>query len=125
MKAWHAMDRFEGRGGCSEKTWLVTIAVNTCRDYRRSAWLRRVTLVRGVEELPPALVPVSSEEKTLFEDIMRLPPRHRQVVLLYYYQDMTMQEIADALRVSPSTVHHRLGRARQMLRDALEGGDGQ
>ena len=36
VKAYRAMD--DWRGACSEKTWLTRIAVNTCRDMRRSAW---------------------------------------------------------------------------------------
>ena len=46
FKAYRALDRF--RGECADKTWLVRIAVNTCKDMRRAAWLRfvdrRVTL---------------------------------------------------------------------------------
>ena len=38
LKAYRAMGRF--RGDCQEKTWLMRIAINTCRDMRRSAWLR-------------------------------------------------------------------------------------
>lgn len=40
LKAYRTMDAF--RGACSEKTWLMHIAVNTCRDIRRSAWLRHI-----------------------------------------------------------------------------------
>lgn len=40
MKAWKAMSQFEGRENASPKTWLMRIAVNTCKDYRRTQWLR-------------------------------------------------------------------------------------
>ena len=54
----------------------------------------------------------------------RLPEKYRQVLLLYYYQDMTLEESAAALGLSRSTAHHRLKRAEAVLRDALTGGDG-
>ena len=40
LNAWRFMDRFEGRNGCSEKTWLTSIAVNVCRSYRRTKWFQ-------------------------------------------------------------------------------------
>ena len=39
-KAWKNMSQFEGRENASPKTWLMRIAVNTCKDYRRTQWLR-------------------------------------------------------------------------------------
>ena len=70
FKAYRALDRF--RGECADKTWLVRIAVNTCKDMRRAAWLRfvdrRVTLDRLPEpSTPPGTdsVPVSYTHLTL------------------------------------------------------------
>ena len=59
-----------------------------------------------------------------FLDILRLPEKYRQVLTLYYYQDMTLEETASALGLSRSTAHHRLRRAEAALRDQLTGGDG-
>lgn len=121
IKAWRHTEQFEGRGGCGEKTWLMRIAVNTCRDYRRGSWFRHVDLSRALEELPPALQAVEPEDRSLLLDIMRLPEKHRQVILLYYYQEMTLEEAAQALRIGKSAVHHRLRAAQELLRQALMG----
>lgn len=54
---------------------------------------------------------------------MRMPKKLREVVLLYYYEDMSQSEIAEVLGVSVTTVHRRLDKAREALRALLEGGD--
>ena len=50
FKAYRALDSF--RGECDEKTWLMRIAINTCRDYHRTAWLRHVDRGTPLEALP-------------------------------------------------------------------------
>ena len=119
LKAYRAMDGF--RGGSSGKTWLVTIAMNTCRDMRRSAWQRYVDRRLTPEELPEPVLPPDEDDQELMARVMQLPPRLREVIVLYYYQDMTMVEIAKALGLAQSTVTTRLKRAREKLREVLEG----
>ena len=123
LRAWHAMSRFEGRNGCSEKTWLMRIAMNVCRDYRRSRWFRHMDLRHALDELPAHLTAIFPEDRLLMLDILRLPTKYKQVILLYYYQDMTLEEIAQTLQTSRSTVHHRLKKAEALLKTTLTGGD--
>lgn len=117
LKAYRGLGNF--RGQCSEKTWLTSIAVNTCRDMRKSAWFRHTEKRITPEELP---IPAPSQEDSLalMQAIRSLPEKYRDVILLYYYQDMTMQETAFALKTASSTIAKRLARAREMLRKALE-----
>jgi len=56
----------------------------------------------------------------LIAEIMQLPRKLREVILLYYYQDMTVTEIADSLGISQSSVSGRLKRGRDKLRILLE-----
>lgn len=119
VKAYRAMD--DWRGACSEKTWLTRIAVNTCRDMRRSAWFRRIDRRVTLEDLPVAAGSADQESRELTIAILALPEKLREVTLLYYYQDMTLRETGEALGLSPSAVKKRLVRARDRLRDALEG----
>ena len=119
LKAYHALPWF--RGNSNPKTWLTRIAVNTCRDIRRTFWFRRV---RG-NEMPEWIVScksnVSEEAIAVSMEIARLPAKLKEAVLLYYYQDMTVNEIAEALGVSQSSVSERLKRAKEKLRLALKG----
>ena len=61
------------------------------------------------------------EEQSLTLAVMNLPQKMREVIILYYYQDMTVNEIAGALGVTQSTVSYRLKSARERLRTELEG----
>ena len=123
VKAWRNIKRFENRYGGSERAWLTRIAVNTCRDYRRSLWFRHVELKSELDRLPPVLIAVNDEERETFLDVMRLPEKYRQVILLRYDQNMTIREMGEALGVTASSVHHRLKKAEEALRMTLEGRD--
>ena len=122
IKAWRHMDDFERRGITHEKAWLLRIAINICKDYRRTAWFRHIDRRQALEELPPRLVAVEPEDHSLTMMVMELPDRYKQVILLYYFQGLTMQETADALRISQATVHRRLKKAEAFLRVSLTGG---
>ena len=122
IKAWKYMGEFERKAITNEKAWLFRIAVNTCKDYRRTAWFRHVDRKQTLEDLPPSLVAVQPEDRTLTLAVMDLPDKYKEIVLLYFYQGFTMQETADALGQSVSTVHRRLEQAEALLKDALEGG---
>lgn len=123
IKAWRNMAQFEGRNGASEKTWLMHIAANVCRDMKRSRWFRHIDQRRALDELPLQAASVSPGDQALLMDIMSLPDRYKQVILLYYYQNMTIEEVAEALSLSKSTVHSRLRRAEGQLRSTLLGGE--
>ena len=123
LKAYRALPQF--RHDCSEKTWLMRIAMNTCRDMTRTAWFRHTDRRVTPEELQlPAQEEASREEdrEELAQAIMKLPRKYRDALLLYYYQDMNQEEVAQALNTSPSTVSKRLKHARDKLRTLLERG---
>ena len=122
IKAWKHMDDFERKGIANEKAWLLRIAINTCKDYRRTAWFRHVDRSKALDELPPQLIAVEPEDRTLTLMVMDLPDRYKQVILLHFFQGLTMQETADALGASQSTVHRRLKKAEELLKGSLTGG---
>ena len=121
LKAYRSLASF--RGECSEKTWLMKIAMNTCCDLRRAHRLRSIDPRRIPELLPQAAEPFAPAEEELVTQVIQLPRKLREVILLYYYQDMTVTEIAVSLGISQSSVSGRLKRARGKLRALLEGRD--
>jgi len=121
VKAYRSLGSF--RGDCSEKTWLMRIAVNTCRSMRRSWWSRMVDR-RVTPDMLADLYPAAmNDDLSLIEDVMRLPDREKDVILLYYYQSMNVREVAQALGVSIGAVSTRLKKARTHLRGMLEEGE--
>ena len=119
LKAYRTLEQF--RGEASAKTWLTRIAMRTCCDMRRSFWFRRMDRRFTPEMLPDQPQEADEDETALTLAVMNLPKKAREVILLYYYQDMNMSEIADALGVTQPTVSYRLKRAREKLRQELEG----
>ncbi len=105
-----------------EKSWLMKVALNRCRDLWRSAWLKRVTL--GIEKVERHRAPDRTDEflerEELLDAIGRLSPDMRSVVLLHYYQGMGVAEIAELLNVPEGTVSSRLSRSRSRLEDLLK-----
>lgn len=114
LKAYKGMDAF--RKESSEKTWLIRIAVNVCRDMRRNAWFRFVDRRVDLEKMQ---IP---QNHALLLSVMELPRKQMEVVLLYYYERMTQKEIASMLGLSDVSVSKRLQKARQRLREEWEGG---
>ena len=96
------------RGECGEKTWLTAIALNCCRDIRRRAWFRRERFSPALSDLPEPSEPFDPGDDTVITQVMALPPKYREAVLLHYYQNLSYDEITVALDISKSTVYERL-----------------
>ena len=118
FKAYRKMDSF--RGECAQATWLTRIAINVCRDFLRTAWLRRVDRSVDISLLPECAQAAEYHDSTVLTEVMRLPAKLREVILLRYYQEMTIDETADALRIGVSTVKARQRKAGDILRQRLK-----
>lgn len=118
LKAYRKLEQFHGKA--EMKTWLSAIAINCCRDIYRESWFRHVNRSISVD-----ILPIRTEEPNIKEDyitveVMKLPIRLREAVLLYYFEDMNTQEIAKTLNISQQAVSSRLQRARTKLQKALD-----
>ena len=116
FKAWKNHDRFRGDAG--EKTWLMRIAVNTCKDLLKSAWMRHTE--RAADPLPEGTVPFEERDDTVTRAVMALPPRLKEVTLLHWYQGLTLEEMVKVLRIPRSTINYRLKKAKAILKEELE-----
>ena len=121
IKVYKKLDSF--RGDSSEKTWLMHIAINVCRDMRRGAWFRFMDRRVSLEALPEPVAAPAREHELLTLAVMRLPRKELEAVLLRYDQGMQVKEIAGALGVTPAAVSQRLKHAHARLRRELEGGE--
>ena len=114
LKAWRNMGRYETRNGCSPKSWIIKIAGNTCRDYLRKAWHRYECRLITPEDLKK-LGNAPDESRELIMDVMNLPTKYREVVLLVFMQGMTVREAAACMQTSASTISRRLEKAKKMI----------
>lgn len=117
LRAYRALPAF--RGDSSHKTWLTRIAINVCRDWQRSGWFTRINRYITPDDLPERAATEDEDASAVADAVMALPAKYREVVLLYYNQNMTMPEIAGVLSINASSVSRRLKTACAMLRDAL------
>ena len=109
-----------------EKSWLLKVALNRCRDLWRGAWLKRVILGGPTFELIPAPDEFSrrDDQQAMMAAINQLPATFKEVILLHYYQGMNIAEIAQMLELTEGTISSRLSRGRKKLESILlKGGD--
>lgn len=106
-----------------EKSWLLKVTLNRCRDLWRSSWLKKVILGHPAFELFPANDEIGniSEQIALAEAVNHLPAEFKEVVLLHYYQGYGVSDIAEILGIAEGTVSSRLSRSRIRLQKELKG----
>ena len=99
------------------KAWLLRVAINRARDISRSFWKRnRISIEECMEEIPFE----NQEEHDLLETVMKLPEKYREVIHLYYYEELSVKEISEILRITEGSVKMRLSRGRKFLRDVVK-----
>lgn len=118
LQAWQSLDKLRDKGAV--RPWLVRIAVNCAYAQRRRQG--RVVSLDGLPQEPAA--PGPPQSCGLWEAVCALPPERRAVVVLFYYEEMTVAEIAKCLRLPQGTVKSRLARARKQLKEMLCGEEG-
>ncbi|MCM3621852.1 sigma-70 family RNA polymerase sigma factor [Brevibacillus borstelensis] len=126
VKAFQKFDSF--REDANPKTWLYRIAINTAKDYLRS-WNHRHLLFTSVfyekssSQTIEQQVMQQFQNDELVQNVMGLPTKYREVIVLYYFEEMRTPEIAEILALKESTVRVRLSRGLEKLRQLLKGGD--
>ncbi|KGR85267.1 MULTISPECIES: RNA polymerase sigma factor [Lysinibacillus] len=95
-----------------EKAWLITIATNRCKNMRRYNIIRKHMDINDLQ-----LYCKDDENYGLIEHLMRLPNKHKIVLLLYYVEGYKVDEIAKILGITTSAVKKRLQRGRELIRE--------
>lgn len=120
-----ALEHLDGfRGEARLSTWLTALTVNKCRSHRR----RRLLRLRGLARLASsnrfvAQRPRSDETSETTSQVrcavVRLSAKCREVVVLRYFEELSVREISELLHIPVNTVEARLSRARRKLKDRL------
>lgn len=119
---WVAMPKFAGRSRF--KAWLYGIAVNKCIDHLRAGSRRNHASLEDVGDLPDSGTPYDhvNDRDAVMTALEILPDNQREVVQLYYYADLTLPEIAAALKRNLNTVKYQFYRAHQQVAKELGAG---
>ena len=113
IRAWRAYGGF--RQDSRDKTWLTRIAVNVCKSALRRE--RPLSLL----DAPEGSYEAQFRDDTVLQAVCALPQKLREVVLLYYFQELSTPEIAKMLHLPRNVITARLSRARTQLKTDLKG----
>jgi RNA polymerase sigma factor (sigma-70 family) len=115
IKAWRKLRQLRGDLK-SLRPWFLSIVANECRMAKRQRWWSVLKLA----DLPAsASAPDEAGSADLRQALLRLSPDERLPLVLHFYLDLPIDEVAQALRVSPSAAKSRIYRAARRLRSDL------
>lgn len=119
IKVWQKYHTYKNHS--NEKTWMTRIAINVCKNYLRTAWFKRTETVDIIEISHNSGNSYKSVEDSidLMHAIQGLKEKYRAVLLLYYYQEFTVKEIAEIMNMKESTVLSLMRRGRNQLKEKL------
>ncbi|MGD6802790.1 sigma-70 family RNA polymerase sigma factor [Rossellomorea vietnamensis] len=125
VKCYQKLDSF--RGDSKMKTWLYRITINECKDHLKSWNHKKVRVMDYIQENTKSMLP--SAESSVFKEaknqeikniVLSLPKKYREVLYLYYYDSLNIEEVAEVTDLGVNTVKTRLRRAKQRLKIKLE-----
>lgn len=98
------------------KAWLLTVCSNRGKSILTTVWNKRTEGLDSVKEM------VAPEEKTDYalESVMQLPEKYRTAITLFYYEQLSTEQIASIMKTKPATVRSYLHRGREKLKKLLE-----
>jgi RNA polymerase sigma factor (sigma-70 family) len=133
VQVYRKLNTFQGNS--TLRSWVYAIAINKCKDYLRSWKVRNIKLKGKLEQFvksadrpntPEQHIIGKIEEKQLLNQVLSLPIKYREVIILFYFEEFSVNEIADSLSINQNTVRTRLNRGRGKLKNIIQserGGD--
>jgi RNA polymerase sigma-70 factor, ECF subfamily len=113
-------------GNSSLRTWIYSIAINKCKDYFKSWHFRKVSFIGNLIDMnpkstqsPEEIVTTQAENLEFIKKILSLPVKYREILLLFYYKEFSVQEISQILNLGENTIKSRMHRGREKLQQIL------
>jgi RNA polymerase sigma factor (sigma-70 family) len=124
ISCYKELHRFQHRS--SYKTWIYRITVNKCKDYLRSWSVRNISykdligsiLTIGTKSTESEVLEFE-EKEDIFQRVLLLPVKLREIIILFYYEELSIDEISELLSINTNTVKTRLHRARASLKSSI------
>jgi RNA polymerase sigma-70 factor, ECF subfamily len=125
VKFFQRLDQYQRKS--SLKTWLWRIAINHCKDYLKSWHHNNIVIceeqakqtISREKEVENQVIQ-KYEDEQLVKTVMSLPDTYREVIYLFYFEELSIKEISSLTNVNQNTIKTRLKRAKEMLKDCLE-----
>lgn len=99
-----------------EKAWLIKVTINCSKNLLNSKFLKNTT------EMKDDIVFETKERHDIYYAVQELPLKYRTIIHLYYYEGYKVNEISKILNTNENTIKSRLARAREKLKEKIEGG---
>lgn len=103
----------------NEKYWLIRVSINTSITYLKKAWKQKVILDNEKVFLSPN-INKKDDHSEIFECVFEMPNKYKDVIILYYYEDLNIEEISAALKISKANVKKRLERGRNYIKEKVK-----
>lgn len=100
------------------KYWLIRVSINASKDFIKSNWKKKVHFDSNLVDF--ARNPEKNKEEIVFEIVHMLPDIYKDVVVLHYYDDISIKEMSKVLKTSEDSIKKRLERARNLIKTKLE-----
>jgi RNA polymerase sigma factor (sigma-70 family) len=126
IKCYKKLDSF--RHESTYQTWIYTITVNLCKDKLKSWSFRNLipsdffSTNKVTHHTPETSVLNLEAKRELSQGVLELPVKYREIIILFYYEDMSYNEIEELLGIGKPAIKTRLHRGRNLLRKKLKGG---
>lgn len=113
LKLWKYGGEFENDDHIDK--WLTRVCINESKNYIKLSFRKNIT----PDDANDFYTFDSRENHDVFNAVMSLPKKERSVIHLFYYEDMSVKEMAKMLDIKESSVKTRLHRARKRLKNIL------
>jgi RNA polymerase sigma factor (sigma-70 family) len=114
----------------SYKSWIYRVTINRCKDKLRSSFFKRFIFnndllynMTSKDATPEDQLLKEKAAESLSLSVLSLPVKYREVIILFYYEEMSIEEISSLLHINPNTIKTRLKRSRELLKNVLESGE--
>lgn len=101
-----------------EKAWFLRVTINLSKNLWKSTWKQKVISL-WEDEIEETVQEMDSQDE-IIEMVKHLPKKYRIVIHLFYYEELSIEEISNILKRKPSTVRTQLTRARKKLKEFIK-----
>lgn len=95
------------------KPWLIRVTINKCRDLCRRRKRMKTEPLEDHLDIP------ADEKPAITEELLQLPDLYRNILYLYYYENLNIREISEALHKNMNTIRSGLQRGRKKFKEIL------